>query len=59
MPENEQIPSFVKSIEEADTPLEAVGALGRLTLRRMMAAPLAGGRNILKVVMLRSSANHH
>jgi hypothetical protein len=42
---------LIDDIEAAETPLEAVSALGKLSLRRMVAIPIGVGRDIAKIVM--------
>jgi hypothetical protein len=56
---------LIDDIEAAGTPLEAVEAIGKLSLRRVVAVPVDIGRDLAKVVMngdvgemLGSSASH-
>ena len=50
MPDDERAPSILQAIEEADTPLEAMSALGKLSLRRLVELPLEVGREIWGIV---------
>lgn len=58
-------PTIIDRIESSDTPMEAVAAVGELSVRRVLAVPLKVGREILKIVMngdvgetLSAAANH-
>jgi hypothetical protein len=65
MPENEQEPSLLQSIEDADSPIGVANVLGGLSLRHIAVAPISIGRDLLKIVMngdagemVRASSSH-